>query len=58
MSDSHVALAVIFDVPDGEDYRAHMPTFYAKTKAGTKDCLYYGFATCGSKEWCSLWLSL
>lgn len=50
MSDSHVALAVIFDVPDGEDYRPHMPTFYAKTKAGTKDCLYYGFATCGSKE--------
>jgi len=52
MTDTHLALAVIFDVPAGEDYKSYFPKFYAKVKAGTKDCLYYGFATCGNKVLC------
>jgi len=52
MADTHLAVAVIFDVPDGEDYKSMFPKFYAKVKAGTKDTLYYGFATCGSKVLC------
>ena len=52
MSDTHLAVAVIFDVPDGEDYKSMFPKFYAKVKAGTKDTIYYGFATCGSKVLC------
>jgi len=49
MSDKHIALAVMFDVPAGEDYRSHIPKFYEITKSGTDGCLYYGFATCGNK---------
>jgi len=49
MADTHLAVAVIFDVPDGEDYKSYIPKFYAKAKAGTKDLIYYGIATCGSK---------
>jgi len=52
MSDTHLALAVIFDVPAGEDYKSYFPKFYAKVKAGTKETLYYGFATCGNKVLC------
>jgi len=52
MSDQHLSVAVIFDVPAGEDYKSYFPKFYAKVKAGTKDCLYYGFATCGNKVLC------
>merc|ERR1712198_475948 len=52
MVDTHIAVAVIFDVPDGEDYKSYFPKFYSKVKAGTKDCLYYGFATCGNKVLC------
>jgi len=52
MSDKHVALAVIFDVPAGEDYRSYFPKFYSLVRAGTEGCLYYGFATCGSKVMC------
>merc|ERR1712037_338716 len=48
----HVALAVMFDVPAGEDYRSHIPKFYEITKSGTDGCLYYGFATCGNKLLC------
>ena len=49
MSDSHLSVAVVFDVPEGQDYKSYFPKFYAKVKSGTKDCLYYGFATCGNK---------
>eukprot|EP00090_Calanus_glacialis_P022129 TRINITY_DN3414_c0_g1_i1.p1 TRINITY_DN3414_c0_g1~~TRINITY_DN3414_c0_g1_i1.p1 ORF type:complete len:252 (-),score=73.63 TRINITY_DN3414_c0_g1_i1:121-876(-) len=52
MADTHIALAVIFDVPAGEDFKSYFPKFYAKVKAGTKDTLYYGFATCGNKVLC------
>jgi len=52
MSDTHLALAVIFDVPEGQDAKSFFPKFYAKVKTGTKDCIYYGFATCGNKVLC------
>jgi len=52
MADTHLALAVIFDVPEGQDFRSYFPKFYAKVKSGTKDCIYYGFATCGNKVLC------
>lgn len=52
MSDTHLALAVIFDVPEGHDFRSYFPKFYSKVKSGTKDCIYYGFATCGNKVLC------
>merc|ERR1712098_386743 len=52
MSDTHLALAVVFDVPEGQDFKSYFPKFYATVKGGTKDCLYYGFATCGSKVLC------
>jgi len=52
MSDKHIALAVMFDVPAGEDYKSHIPKFYEITKSGTDGCLYYGFATCGNKLLC------
>merc|ERR1711862_550009 len=52
MSDTHIALAVIFDVPEGQEFKSFFPKFYAKVKTGTKDCIYYGFATCGNKVLC------
>jgi len=52
MTDKHVGLAVIFDVPAGEDYKSYFPKFYSLVKSGTAGCLYYGFATCGSKVLC------
>merc|ERR1712013_709727 len=52
MSDTHLALAVIFDVPEGQEFKSFFPKFYAKVKTGTKDCIYYGFATCGNKVLC------
>merc|ERR1711942_178209 len=52
MSDTHLALAVVFDVPEGQDFKSYFPKFYAIVKGGTKDCLYYGFATCGNKVLC------
>merc|ERR1712098_354458 len=36
----------------GQDFKSYFPKFYATVKGGTKDCLYYGFATCGSKVLC------
>ena len=51
-SDKHIALAVLFDVPDGEDTAAVKKKFLTKTKAGTKGCLYYGFAGLGNKVIC------
>lgn len=52
MSDKHVGLAVVFDVPEGEDYKSYFPKFYSIVKSGTDGCLYYGFATCGNKVMC------
>ena len=51
-ADSHIGLAVVFDVPEGEDTAAHRANFYAKSRAGTKELLYYGFAGLGNKVMC------
>ena len=51
-ADSHIGLAVVFNVPEGEDTAAHRANFYAKSRAGTKELLYYGFAGLGSKVMC------
>merc|ERR1711862_558526 len=50
--DSHISLAVVFDVPEGQDASPYKAKFYAKSKAGTKECLYYGFGTLGNKVMC------
>jgi len=52
MTDSHVALAVLFDVPEGQDASSHKAKFYAKSRGGTKELLYYGFASAGNKVLC------
>merc|ERR1712123_287156 len=52
MADTHIAAAAIFEVPDGQDYKALFPKFYEIVKKGGKGCLYYGFATSGSKVLC------
>jgi len=52
MTDSHIALAVLFDVPAGQDTSTHKAKFYAKSRAGTKELLYYGFASNGNKIVC------
>jgi len=52
MTDTHLALAVVFDIPDGQDYRSSFPAIFSGVKAGTPDCLYYGLAVCGNKVIC------
>merc|ERR1711887_117878 len=52
MTDTHIAAAVIFDVPAGQDYKSYFSKFYNIVKAGGQGCLYYGFATCGQKVLC------
>ena len=52
MADTHISVAVIFDVPEGQDASSHKAKFYAKSRGGTKELLYYGFASCGSKIVC------
>ena len=49
MTDTHIGLAIIFDVPEGQDAATHKANFYAKSKKGTKDLIYYGFASLGNK---------
>merc|ERR1712042_336063 len=34
MSDTHLALAVVFDVPEGQDFKSYFPKFYATVKEG------------------------
>ena len=52
MTDSHIALAVLFDVPEGQDASSHKAKFYAKSRGGTKELLYYGFGSNGNKVVC------
>jgi quinol monooxygenase YgiN len=52
MAEKHVSMAVIFDVPEGKDFRSKFGGMYEKVKAGTSECLYYGFAVCGNKVLC------
>ena len=35
-TDTHIALAVVFDVPEGQDTASHKKNFYAKSRAGTE----------------------
>ena len=46
-SDSHVSLVVVFTVPEGkmEEFTKNFGEFYNNTREGTKECVYYGFAT-------------
>jgi len=52
--DSHVTVVPYFTVPDGkmDEFKKGFADFYTGTKAGTKACLYYGFAVCGNKVFC------
>jgi len=52
--DSHLTLCPSFNVPEGklEDFKATMPDFTAATKAGTRECLYWGFCSNGNKVFC------
>ena len=52
MTDTHIAVAVLFDVPEGQDASSHKAKFYAKSRGESKELLYYGFASCGSKIVC------
>merc|ERR1712142_737323 len=54
MSDTHLALAVVFDVPEGQDFKSYFPKFYAATKngPGAAGCLYYGFGFAGDSMYC------
>jgi len=52
--DTHVTIVPYFTVPEGkmDEFTAGFKDFYEGTKAGTDECLYYGFATCGNKVFC------
>ena len=57
MRDNHVSVLVIFSTPPGLDTDSLEPvlaSFYSATRAGTSQCLYYGFARCGSQLLCRL----
>merc|ERR1739848_463157 len=53
-ADTHVSIVPYFTVPDGkmDEFKAGFPDFYKGTKAGTKDCLYYGFCVSGNQVFC------
>jgi hypothetical protein len=52
--DNHVTIVPYFTVPDGKmaEFKSGFGEFYKNTKAGTKECLYYGFQECGNKIFC------
>jgi len=50
--DTHISLAVVFDVPEGQEFKSKFSEMYSLVKKGTEDCLYYGFATCGNRVLC------
>jgi len=54
LPDVHLTVCPYFTVPEGkmEEFMAGFSKFYEKTKAGTKECLYFGFAVCGNKVYC------
>jgi len=53
--DTHVTICPYFTVPDGkmDEFKAGFPGFYAGTKAGTRECLYYGFCQSTACQHCS-----
>lgn len=52
--DEHVSIHPEFTVPEGkmEEFKALFEKFHAKTKEGTKETIFYGFAICGNKVLC------
>ena len=50
-ADTHVTIVPYFTVPEGkmDEFTGGFASFYEGTKAGTSECLYYGFAVCGDK---------
>jgi len=52
MAEKHMSMAVVFEVPEGQELRAKLDEMYKIVKAGTPECLYYGFATVGNKVLC------
>jgi len=52
MAEKHISLAVVFDVPEGQDFKSKLGDMYKIVKSGTSECLYYGFATVGNKVLC------
>jgi len=52
MADNHVSMAVVFDVPEGKEFKSKFGELYKLVKSGTPDCIYYGFAVLGNKVIC------
>merc|ERR1712150_369854 len=52
--DSHVTIVPYFTVPDDKMdlFKSGFEKFYSGTKAGTEECLYYGFAVRGNQVFC------
>lgn len=52
--DTHVTIVPYFTVPDGKmgAFKKGFANFYKGTRAGTKECYYYGFAVSGNKVFC------
>ena len=53
-ADTHVTIVPYFTVPEGkmDEFKRGFAAFYEGTKAGTDECLYYGFCVCGDKVFC------
>jgi len=52
MAENHVSFAVVFDAPEGKDFKDKFADMYKIVKNGTSECLFYGFATCGNRVLC------
>merc|ERR1712183_885438 len=52
--DRHCTIVPYFTVPAGkmDEFKSGFADFYAGTKAGTKECLYYGFCCEGNQVFC------
>merc|ERR1712228_231589 len=52
--DKNVSLVVVFTVPEDkmEKFVNNFGEFYNKTKGGSEECVYYGFAKSGNKVMC------
>ena len=53
-ADTHVTIVPYFTVPEGkmDEFKRGFAAFYEGAKAGTDECLYYGFCVCGDKVFC------
>ncbi|CAE7816251.1 unnamed protein product [Symbiodinium sp. CCMP2456] len=52
--DTHVTIVPYFTVPEGkmDEFKAGFPKFYEGTRAGTSECIYYGFCVHENKVFC------